>query len=296
MISEGLQLTFQNLLLNNISVFEKTLKTEEKYKSVLCLWDSVRGYDRESECSSQWKFVRYCLHGLTVLQKALVNSMAEYQLPSEARNQPPVMSPDTLSFTEQKLVKTLVQFVVCLGICRNMEPGVGLSMELRTGFSEIVKSMGSVEKEVKNGELQLFKCVQVLMSCVTCSALGTLILTQHLSDLLAALLQLTHHGLIQHKQTCKTEATNNSLQPDVSRCSQATKTTTRDTSTGVTPDQEEHEILDTENVDYVYCKHALDQIVQKVYPPLLVNTLLLLQGGPKPKVSTHNRQVYLSLP
>ena len=298
--SGTLQPSIENLLLHNIRVLSQTLKSDVKFKPIQNAWET-RELNLTTECSSGWKYVMYCLQGLSLLQESLVHSMRTYEqcIKSDSVSQSPEMSPDTLSFGEQKVVKGVVQFVVCLGICTKLDAGVGLPIELRTGYSEIVKLIGSPSDKQDNlsGSVQLFQCVKVLMTCVTCPALGTLILTQHLSDLLAVLLQLNHQGMLEHK--LKREQSERRESKNSHEKLEAVDVSENDTRSACDNDRKssEYNVTDGDSstgssesltVDYVYCKHALDELVQKVYPPLLVNTLLVLQGGPKPKVSSEH--------
>ena len=51
----------------------------------------------------------------------------------------PPVSPDVLSFSQQKHVATLLQFIVCLGVCPNLQPGVGIPFAKRSGFAQLIK-------------------------------------------------------------------------------------------------------------------------------------------------------------
>lgn len=246
-------------------MFEKALETETKFTVLSEAWRKECDFDLKANDSSHWRYVKYCLRGLVLLQKSLENSVEEFEKGSEHADKlsGPSMPADTLSFAEQKVVKRVVQFVVSLGICTNLEPGVGLPVELRTEFSDLLKLQQC--EDGLTGELQLFYCVKVLVCCVNCPPLSTMILHHHFVDILAALLQLNHNGQVKHTRMDRSEMQKSAEGDD-------TKHESLENSTG------------TGTMDYVYCKYALDELVKKVYPPLLVNTLLLLQGGPKPKV------------
>ena len=58
---------------------------------------------------------------------------------SPADSAAPPVSPDVLSFSQQKHVTTLVQFIVCLGVCPNLHPGVGIPLAKRSGFAQLIK-------------------------------------------------------------------------------------------------------------------------------------------------------------
>ena len=56
---------------------------------------------------------------------------------SESRAPP--ISPDVLSLSQQKHVATLLQFIVCFGVCPNQHPGVGIPLSKRSGFAQLIK-------------------------------------------------------------------------------------------------------------------------------------------------------------
>ena len=57
----------------------------------------------------------------------------------------PPASPDVLSFSQQNHVTTLLQFIVCLGVCPNLRPGVGIPLVKRSGFAQLIKGWFLVE-------------------------------------------------------------------------------------------------------------------------------------------------------
>ena len=50
-------------------------------------------------------------------------------------NEAPPLPADSLGVHDQKTVLTAIQFVVILGICPNLVSGVGLPVEMRSGFA-----------------------------------------------------------------------------------------------------------------------------------------------------------------
>ena len=199
----------------------------------------------------------------------------------------------SLGVQDQKVVKTILQFVVCLGICPCLQTGVGIPLQMRSGFSFAVESTKHTDS-VYSKQLCLFTCLKVLLQCTELSSLSTIILSQHLSDILAGLLQIVH---------VKSEINENSIKCEKSKpldCVEKSENVrgkaskvesllngpevegmTEETSKNRDEDIAE---IDKATVDVEYCEKALCDLFNKVYPPLLVKTLLLLQGGPKVKV------------
>ena len=326
-----------------------------------------------SNCSSRWDFVLYCLKTLHLLQESVKSSVEEYKKQGPESVRPsgaPQISPDTLSFEEQKVVLTAVQFVVCLGISPSLDKGVGIPIEARSEFSKLIQASGDVgEVDAKERQHRLFTCLKVFISCIFTPSLGSVILSRHLADILAGLLQLTHSintkaskttkeavEKLRDKesriQTQKTESNNsfdvkaascgldgkqlqqdeelpaaNQLTPasivdhvrksfqnesDIGRTSQQcsaengtldntdkpkseTEKTAEETQVESNVSGGANKLEDSTHVskelgeiDVEYCEKVLEDLMEKIYPPLLVKTLLLLQGGPRPKVITLN--------
>ncbi|KAL4235452.1 Transport and Golgi organization protein 6 [Mactra antiquata] len=307
---------FTDILLDNISVFEKTIESEERFQQFAVIWQAENTVSIKSEDKSTWKFVAYCLKCLHLLQQMLSECIKEYNHVNQVQNKKsntPTMCPDTLNFNEQKLVKTAVQFIVCLGVCPRLQTGVGIPIQLRSGFSNLLQ-MSKNEKTLSPVEVnhQLFTCVKILMSCIQIPVLGTIILTEHLTDILAVLFQLCHENR-EHKVETKTESSEDNViasfkhkisiensNPaeivDVVRSKFNDKHTeeilnTSSVTDANTPDSNNSEIvlengsLDREDggdtmIDIKFCTEKLNELMKRVYLPLLVRTLMLLQGGP----------------
>ncbi|XP_053401434.1 LOW QUALITY PROTEIN: transport and Golgi organization protein 6 homolog [Mercenaria mercenaria] len=319
-------LKLDEILLANVVKLESVLKSDASFKKLLIWWNSDTAVVIPPECSSRWRYVLYCLKTLHLLQVSICGSLDAYNktATSEVKEiKAPKMTPDTLSFNEQKLVKGATQFIVCLGICPCLHKGVGIPLELRSGFCALVK-MAEDKETISEQErnVQLFCCMKVLMSCVTNPALGTLILTQHLVDILAALFQLAHIGKQRdlHKSNISSESSENGQGADNSQVEKSKENVREEESfQNMNPAtivdfvraqfdeskmmminkiaEKDHERSKTDNgadtkgkseeivdkIDFKYCEKCLEDLLVKVYPPLLVKTLMLLQGGPKTK-------------
>ena len=311
----------------------------------------------------------------------------------------PPVSPDTLSFEEQKVVLMTVQFIVCLGISPSLDKGVGIPIEMRSEFSKLIQ-ISSDEGEIGTQERQwrLYVCLKVMISCIFIPSLGSIILSRHFTDILAGLLQLIHsqglheteretsrshdkvmdNNLGAHSDTAEiikqsekrpdktrngncnhdesageadkggtdfldlspasemTPATmvdlvrrkfkeaektvfqlnqqniegdkhkvdvqrnNSGAGPDTTSCNDITdqkdavKVLEVDSGdldkVSCEPDQSEEWEQQT-RIDPEFCEKVLNDLIEKVYPPLLVKTLLLLQGGPRTKVSEPRHEI-----
>ena len=369
LISGSDKCRFDQLLISNAETLREILDTDPHFSVLQSQWKDDTTVTVPSRCSSRWDFVLYCLKTLHLLQESLKSSVAEYtkQKPESVRpSRAPQISPDTLSFEEQKVVLTAVQFVVCLGISPNLDKGVGIPIEIRSEFSKLIQA-SSVTGEVDSQEKQqrLFTCLKVFIFCIFTPSLGSVILSRHLTDILAGLLQLTHsinkempkksnknvEKLKDNENSPeveKKEPSNDTLgatkkgvsdgnilkldadlpaanqltpasivdhvrksfqdESDISRASQQCTAETDDeysdepktamgkkeTSPTKCNERGANKTGDATNVsmkleeiDVDYCEKVLEDLMEKIYPPLLVKTLLLLQGGPRPKVRYH---------
>ncbi|XP_028307371.1 transport and Golgi organization protein 6 homolog [Gouania willdenowi] len=191
-----------------------------------------------------WCFVQECLLLLLTLKQHLSNELHRFQQatpPTSATRCTPEMAPplppDVLSVAQQKTVRAALQFVVCLGLCPYLAPGVGVPLGRRSAFG------ATVENVVKEGAgptagRRLLVTTNALLQVAEISSLATLVFTQNLSDVLAALCQLGHQSLREDQKP---------LSADERRS----------------------------------CRQALKSLLGKVYQPIVIKELLILQGGPK---------------
>ncbi|XP_035521425.1 transport and Golgi organization protein 6 homolog [Morone saxatilis] len=198
-----------------------------------------------------WGFVQECLLLLLALARHLSVELELFKqtpAPSTAKLRTPEMAPplppDTLSVTQQKTLGTALQFVISLGLCPYLAPGVGVPLGRRSAFGVMV------EKLVCSGAVpavgrRLYTTTNVLLQLSELSSLATLVFTQHLGDVMAALCQL---GYQPHRAGSDTE-------------------------------EEKMQELSAE--ERQTCKEALKSLLEKVYQPIVIKELLILQGGPK---------------
>lgn len=142
-----------------------------------------------------WSFVQECLLLLLCLVRHLRRLVEAFnQNSSPAGPNPrvpeaaPPLPPDVLSVAQQKTIGTVLQFLVTLGLCPYLVPGVGVSLELRSAFGAAVE--GAVQRDVAPScERRLLITTTVFLELAQLSSLATLVFTRHLGDLMAALCQ-----------------------------------------------------------------------------------------------------------
>ena len=266
----------------------------------------------------RWRFVLYCLKLMQLLKESIERSMAEFKQSQKLEEgktygptDAPPLSPDTLSFGQQKTILTALQFITCLGIVPNLEYGVGIPLENRSGFGQILG--GSQKNPDEERRARLLQIIKVLMECVQQPSLGGLILSRHIGDLLAVLVQLIYSNAKKESTTKSTDKCPSEVTGPVSSTVQS------DNGSGVNSKAAESESPNqplfhspadiacqsaiTEGAgtectktdsrhcdkesntpwtehDEIYCKTQLDNLLTKTYQPGVVKELLLLQGGP----------------
>ncbi|KAM8891988.1 transport and Golgi organization protein 6 homolog isoform 2-T2 [Spinachia spinachia] len=197
-----------------------------------------------------WAFVQECLLLLLTLSRQLSAELKLFQQTaslSAARlrtsEMAPPLPPDVLSVAQQQTLSASLQFVVSLGLCPYLAPGVGVSLGRRSAFGVMVDKLVRCETAA---ECRLFTTTKVLMELTDLSCLATLVFTRHLGDVMAALIQLGYQPS-RAERSCSKEETMHKLRAEESHT----------------------------------CKEALRSLLVKVYQPMIVKELLILQGGPQ---------------
>lgn len=266
---------FDDLLVNNISQLKTKLKAGAKFEKLQQPLEHINISEFDDVTENRWIFVQWNLKLLKILCEALSRAVERYSKAKETQptarkvgaDPVPPMSPDTLTFTEQKIISTSLQFIVSLRLCPNLLPGVGLPIEMRSGFGKLLQvtelgpELGREEKDFR-----LWQCTDCLLNCLKVSSLGTIILSRHLGDILAALCQLSYAPMPQ-RASQPVQESSEQKGPLVDSASQDAL---RDTACSRSQPNREN------------CQQQLSMLIERVYQPLLVRELLILQGGPPP--------------
>ena len=142
----GTQKLTQLKLENLKSEFEFIFTTENEH---VITWDMLTNpyyIELEKDMDVKWLYVIWNLVLLHRLARSIEVSLKAYNSNFQqaddsetVKSGAPSMSPDTLSFTEQKTVTRSIQFIVCLGILPYLQPGVGVPFERRSEFKLLQK-------------------------------------------------------------------------------------------------------------------------------------------------------------
>ncbi|KAK7891995.1 hypothetical protein WMY93_023958 [Mugilogobius chulae] len=207
-------------------------------------------FSSDEDDDHSWTYVHECLLLLLALTRHLSLELDLFkqtpQLVDRLRSpeSAPPLPPDVLSVSQQKTLTTVLQFVVSLGVCPYLSPGVGVPMSCRSAFGAVVEKLTENGKNKILGQQHLLTVTKVLLKMAELSSLATLVFTQHLGDLMAALCQLGYQPRKKENE----------------------------------PTEEEKDLSAEQR--QMCCKN-LKYLLGKVYQPIVIKELLILQG-PKP--------------
>ena len=180
----------------------------------------------------------YAKHGLALLQSLKTALQEADQAKQEI----------LLSVKQQQNVTTLTQLVIAFACLPSMLPGVGLPMDKRSKFYSLVLMEKSLSIEEKHQ--RLVNTTLELLELMEESTLSQILLTKHLGDILAILIQLSSAPLKKPSAEPEEEGKFHMS-------------------------QDKYDKLIQEQRDF---KDKLLGILNKIFPPLSVKYLLLLQS------------------
>ena len=199
----------------------------------------------------RWEFVEASMAALDRLKAALAEAEA-------SEGQKGAM----LSVKAESAVSSLVQATIALGLLPSLLPGVGLSPQKRSKWARVCMEGRQDEDEsgarvIERKHSRLVAVTRFLLDLAASSPrLGNIVLSKHLGDVLAALVQLGHAPLMKPKKEADAAAAMS------------------DDKFVMTP--EKYEALRKEQA---YFGGQLIRILDKVFQPTAVKYLLLLQTG-----------------
>ncbi|XP_022367571.1 transport and Golgi organization protein 6 homolog [Enhydra lutris kenyoni] len=264
--SSSLQITKHNVLLatlnSNLSALEDKLLKDPHWKTLKLLRDEIANNSEwpQNSVDVTWSFTSQALLLLLCLKETMIHLAADFTPGKPNLKTPeaaPALSPDTLSISQQKTVQSALQFVVTLGICPYLMPGVGVPLRCRTEFGAVVQDVVCLDAP-PHATRRLYTSCKVLLNVARHTSLGSLIFCRHFGDIAAGLCQLGF------------------------------------SSTKRKPPKPEGEVLTEE--EKTLSREALRDILDQAYQPLAVRELLLLQGGPPQSCTDEKTQVRCQAP
>ena len=295
---------------------ERDLKKEEAY--LTDRKDEIRWAFVEI-CLELLKLLKESLVSLVANDKSSDLKEAEQKKGKRGNDAPPLPA-DSLGVGDQKTVLTAIQFVVILGICPNLISGVGLPVEKRSGFASVLNIQCGVKSERR-----LFECINTLVDCISQPSLGALVLSRHLRDILSGLLQICYAPVsaYSNNKSNKTDLTNLNCDNGVTNLSESlgnqhlhgesveanknslsmTEVDSEGSARGDSSDQKPSDVYiltpktanGTENSDKLFiasserelCVQNLQRLLDRIYQPIVIRELLMLQGGPSSALKKH---------
>ena len=273
---------------------EQTLPVSEQKQNKTTFNLSETRLTNNSSRDIRWIFYQISLQALCCLKKTLQG------MKSSGNNaKGPAVD---LSISDQQTVKTVIQLIVVLGICPNLLNGVGIPFEQRTGFSAALQSEQASAKCPKC----LYECVMMLFSCLSEPSLSLVILSKHLADLLAALIQLGYckavcdsvdqSGGPVSKQDDKQSkgAAKLAKQVDLVTLESEQQDKPMNDEFSLAKDSLKQDVqfgdkfssssiceggIVISKLQQDRCKRVLNDLVNKMYQPLIIRELLFLQGS-----------------
>ena len=186
-------------LQTNLTLLEERLRGDGELEELRGLRDEVQA-KATWVCSNShdptWSFVQETLLLLLSLSRHLALQLQLFNQappPAAARLPTPEMAPplppDVLSVSQQKTLGAALQFVVSLGLCPYLAPGVGVPVGRRTALGSVAEGLARVHA-APHPQRRLLATATVLLELAQLSSLATLVFTRHLGDVMAALCQL----------------------------------------------------------------------------------------------------------
>jgi hypothetical protein len=196
--SSSLQNTKHDVLLqtlkSNLSALEAKFLKDAQWKKLKALRDELADKAEWPQSSEDitWSFTSQTLLLLLCLKEVLARLVADFNPGKPNPRTPeaaPALSPDTLSVSQQKTFQSVLQFVVTLGVCPYLIPGVGVPLRDRTEFGAVVQDVVRLEA-APHATRRLYICCRVLLDLAQHASLGSLIFCRHFGDIAAGLCQL----------------------------------------------------------------------------------------------------------
>lgn len=156
-----------------------------------------------AECDLRWHFVTCNIQLMQLLCKTLseITEKSDKLIPDQTsgsaltnpETSAPPLASDTLSLAQRKVVSSALQFVSGFGICPLLLPGVGIPLHRRSELScklviqDVASGLSDYDKYYR-----LTACIDILLDCLEQEELASIVLSAHLCDLLASLIQVCH--------------------------------------------------------------------------------------------------------
>ena len=149
-----------------------------------------------SSSPSSEKYVSTCLLLLTCLRDELL-CLREGDKHTTNKTSVPRLPSDALSVSQQQTIARTLQFITALGIYPYLQSGVGIPLPLRMKQSHLLGLTGLQYESEAGGDEEksmnrLVETILTLAKCLDHPNLRSIVLSKHLTDMLASFLQVCH--------------------------------------------------------------------------------------------------------
>jgi len=208
----------------------------------------------------RWSYVEQGLALLNQLCQCLVRLRGkECQLASAGTrtNQAPPLPADSISIGHQSCISGLVQIILVFGAVPSFIPGVGIPVDKRTKFADVLKDeKRRKDLNIEDYHSRLVRVVSGLTTLLEHDGLANIILSRHFGDLVAGLIQLGYAPLmkpVSQEEIVRME------KPPLFHMTQ--------------------ELFDKLSAEQTQFRMELDNVMDRVYQPVVVKQLLILQSS-----------------
>ena len=193
--------SFDNLFAVNIHKLQET--TQSSPRLAVFADKLTFTVEKTTEYNICWHFVTCNIQLMQLLCKTLseMTKKSDTSLPnhtcgsagSNPETSAPPLSSDTLSLAQRKAVSSALQFIIGFGISPLLLPGVGIPLHRRSEVAcklvtpDIASGLSDYDKYYR-----LTVCIDILLDCLEQEVLASVVLSAHLCDLLASLIQVCY--------------------------------------------------------------------------------------------------------
>jgi len=261
-------------LKSNVDELKAQLSVAPQYADLKYIVEHVREeYCVEVIGEVTWHFTSLCLSLLEALNNCLDElvkcSLTSNPAQPSKKQQYPELPPNILSIQHQKDIQSMMQFVIMLGVCPYLLPGVGVPLGQRTKSPDATATVKQLQKRVIcNGERawHLFKCCRVIVKCCDQPSLCSAVFPTHLIDIISSLLQISYGPY----ESC------NDLHMDRSDSEQFTSPADIIPNMVASDNVTHRPSINEEQKEL--SGQCLEGLLAKIYPPIMVRQLLSIQG------------------
>lgn len=255
-------------LQSNIDEVKELIKTlQSQYAELNCIFDQLREqYLVDVVEEVTWYFTSMCLCLLEMLSNCLDQLMVTNTTPSPRKLQYPELPANILSIQHQKIVQTMGQFIIMLGLSPYLLSGVGVPLKQRTSSPDtmaIIKQLQRAHMTNKQKAWHLYKCCSVLVKCVNQPSLKAAVYPSYLTDVVSGLLQVCY-GPYDECHVLPSNGLPSKF------------TSPADIKPAVVPDSNCSPCISEEQREM--SSELLEGLLDKMYPPLVISQLLTLQS------------------